>query len=194
MARLPMTPSIGARITVKERSRSALACAVCNSCERARRPPAAARAARRHWRGRRRSRLARSARRRPPDRGWRCACSSVCWLANSLAASACWRANSDWVRVAAACAETSCARACATAACAAGICWPMRSTVACWVATLSRAASTREPVVAVVDAGDHVAGMHEACCRPRRSRRRSRRPWRRAWWRRRAHRRRRWRR
>ena len=84
----------------------------------------------------------------------------ACWR-NSRAASACWRSSSS---CGAGCAPPAPRRAApwpaSIAACCASTCWPMRSIVACWVATLSRAASTASAIVAVVDLRDHVAGAH----------------------------------
>ena len=86
------------------------------------------------------------------------ACSKVCWLANSLPASAFCRSYSDDARLAPACADRSCARACSTAACCATIWLSKRCTVACWLPTFSRAGIDREFVIAVIDGRDHVAG------------------------------------
>ena len=56
-------------------------------------------------------------------------------------------------------AEASWALAWSTAACCAVICRPKRWMVACCTAIWSRAVLDRKHVVAIVDAGDDVAGL-----------------------------------
>ena len=158
MARLPITPSNGARITVKDRSRSALASAVCELLQRARgllllRLEHVDVGDRRLDRG-----LARPARRPRPGRGWPAPARASARLLIWRVARSCWRFSSrsarwrrPWRRRAAPWPARR-PPAGRRSACRSARWWPAAR-------RSGRARSGPPGVVAVVDAGDDVAGL-----------------------------------
>ncbi len=90
-----------------------------------------------------------------------------CW------ASCCWRFNSRSARVALACAEATCAFACATAACWAVTCLPMRAMRRRLRRDVGARGIDGDAIVAIVDAWRRHRRREPWCCRRPSPRRRS---------------------